>query len=386
MAHRDRGTGRERERERERYDDRRRETRETIREREREYSSSSTMARGAALNEFFVDGEGINREVLQRELCKYLGADALSRVGTYNGQKGYIVTAVRPFTSKMIEDLKILSQDYEREKRDMNSRGYRGSPTRASPSAALPNHHTDLPYAASKTRERVDAMDPYEQDMRYTPQGRYPEREMYAEQYPEKYPGKHPDRYPDNLYPPGYAVPSGYAPGPNYPLSQAPGYPSASGYPSAPGYPAGSTYPQGSNYPSVSGYPPSSGYVAPGYTSTSGVPGNRAEANYIYTDPSNYDPSGYPYQQAGAYTGGTQANPRTGGGYPYVTSAPDSALRGVVMDERSYEMYSPQMMSGATGRAGFPAPSRGTPTQYDPPQPMEGYIRGEAPRDDRRRR
>lgn len=83
MAHRDRGTGRERERERERYDDRRRETRETIREREREYSSS-TVARGAALNEFFVDGEGINREVLQRELCKYLGADALSRVGTYN--------------------------------------------------------------------------------------------------------------------------------------------------------------------------------------------------------------------------------------------------------------------------------------------------------------
>lgn len=88
MAHRDRGTGRERERDRERYDDRRRETREPIREREREYTSASSVARGAALNEFFVDGEGINREVLQKELCKYLGADALSRVGTYN---------VRPF-------------------------------------------------------------------------------------------------------------------------------------------------------------------------------------------------------------------------------------------------------------------------------------------------
>ncbi|KAL9009245.1 MAG: hypothetical protein Q9173_005709 [Seirophora scorigena] len=395
MAHRDRGTGRERERERDRYDDRRRETREPIREREREYTSASSVARGAALNEFFVDGEGINREVLQKELCKYLGADALSRVGTYNGQKGYIVTAVRPFTSKMIEDLQLLSQDYEREKRGMNSRGYRGSPMRASPSAALPNHHTDLPYAASKTRERVDAMDPYEQDTRYIPQGRYPEREMYAEKYPEremyaekypeKYPGKLPDRYPDNLYPPGYPVPSGYAPGPNYPPSPAPGYPSVSGYPSASGYPAGSTYPQGSNYPPVSGYPPSSGYVAPGYTSTS-IPGGRGEPNYIYTDPANDYPSGYPYQQSGAYPGGAQANPWTGGGYPYVTSPPDSALRGAVMDERSYEMYSQQMMSAPTGRAGFPAPSRGTPTQYDTPQPLEGYTRSDAPRDERRRR
>lgn len=94
MAHRDRGSGRERERERDRFDDRRRETREPGREpgreREREYSSS-TSTRGAALNEFFVDGDGINREVLQRELCKYLGADALCRPGTYNVRPLYLV-------------------------------------------------------------------------------------------------------------------------------------------------------------------------------------------------------------------------------------------------------------------------------------------------------
>lgn len=97
MAHRDRGSGRERERERDRFvDDRRRETREPgrepgrEREREREYPSS-TSTRGAPLNEFFVDGEGINREVLQRELCKYLGADALCRPGTYNVRLLYLV-------------------------------------------------------------------------------------------------------------------------------------------------------------------------------------------------------------------------------------------------------------------------------------------------------
>ncbi|KAL8905385.1 MAG: hypothetical protein Q9207_002669 [Kuettlingeria erythrocarpa] len=289
----------------------------------------------------------------------------------------------------MIEDLQLLSQDYEREKREMSSRGYRGSPMRASPSAALPNHQTDLPYAASRTRERQDAMDPYEQDARYIPQGRYPDREMYPEasRIPEKHPGKHLERYPDNMYPPGYAVPSGYPPGSNYPPSPAPGYPPVSGYPSAAGYPAGSAYPQGSNYPSVSGYPSSSGYVTPGYTSASGIPGSRAESNYIYTDQANEYPSGYAYQQSGAYPGGPQANPRTGAAYPFVTSPPEAGLRpGTTLEERGYDLYSQQMMSSQASRAGYPAPSRGTPTQYDPPQPMEGYPRSDAPRDDRRRR
>ena len=35
------------------------------------------------LNEYFVDGEGILREVMQTEICKYLGAEATSRPGEY---------------------------------------------------------------------------------------------------------------------------------------------------------------------------------------------------------------------------------------------------------------------------------------------------------------
>ncbi|KAL8703098.1 MAG: hypothetical protein Q9201_003712 [Fulgogasparrea decipioides] len=326
MAHRDprdRGTGRERDRGGERYDDRRRDAREPVRDREREFPSS---ARGAPLNEFFVDGEGIHRE----------------------GQKGYIVTAVRPFTSKMIEDLQMLSQDYEREKREMNSRGYK-----------------DLPYANSRTRERRDAVDPYESESRYVAQGRY--SDMYPEQYPEKYGDKYPENYPDSRMPPGYPMPSGYPPGA--------------------GYPAGSTYPQGPSYPSTSGYPISSGYMAPGYTSTSGIQGNRNEPNYTYGDlPGEYPPSGYGYQPSSVYPGGAQANPRTGGTFPYTASPQDHALRGVNMDERGYEIYSQQMVSGQPGRSGFPAPSRGTPTQFDPPQPRDGFARAEAPRDERRRR
>ncbi|KAI4200922.1 MAG: hypothetical protein LQ350_003608 [Teloschistes chrysophthalmus] len=372
MSHRERGAGRERERERDRFvDDRRKEPREPIRDRERDGFSARERerdfppsTRGAALNEFFVDGDGIHRE----------------------GQKGYIVTAVRPFTSKMIEDLKMLSQDYEREKREMNIRGYKGSPMRTSPSAPLPNHSPDLPYARSKTREHHDATDPYESEARYVSSSRYPS-DMYAESYPEN--------YSDNRMPANYAMSSGYPSGSGYPPSQAPGYPSSSGYPSASTYPAGSTYPQGTNYPPTSGYPPSSGYMAPGYTSTSGIPGNRNEPNYTYAElPGEYPSSGYPYQQSGVYPGGSQANPRTAGAYPpYVTSAQEAALRGVTMDDRGYDMYGGQMVSSQPGRSGFPAPSRGTPTLYDPPQPRDGFAqprdgfaRAEPAREERRRR
>lgn len=40
--------------------------------------------RAEALNDFFMDGKGIHREVLQREICKYLGPEAFSRPYNYN--------------------------------------------------------------------------------------------------------------------------------------------------------------------------------------------------------------------------------------------------------------------------------------------------------------
>ncbi len=44
----------------------------------------SRSGRGEALNDFFMDGKGIHREVLQREICKYLGPEAFSRPYNYN--------------------------------------------------------------------------------------------------------------------------------------------------------------------------------------------------------------------------------------------------------------------------------------------------------------
>ena len=57
-------------------------------EREREDPRRSpreaTTSRRLPLNDYWIDGEGINREVLQIEICKYLGAEATSRPGDYN--------------------------------------------------------------------------------------------------------------------------------------------------------------------------------------------------------------------------------------------------------------------------------------------------------------
>lgn len=35
-------------------------------------------------NEYFIPGDGISREVIQADICRYLGNDALVRPGTHN--------------------------------------------------------------------------------------------------------------------------------------------------------------------------------------------------------------------------------------------------------------------------------------------------------------
>lgn len=85
MAHR--GVDRERETVRDPGRDlgRDRERDRVVRERDTRREPIRDRPRGeAGLNEFFVSGEGIHRDVMQREICKYLGPEAYSRPGTYN--------------------------------------------------------------------------------------------------------------------------------------------------------------------------------------------------------------------------------------------------------------------------------------------------------------
>ncbi|KAG0155784.1 hypothetical protein PDIDSM_2957 [Penicillium digitatum] len=64
-------------------------------------------------NEYFIPGEGISREVIQADICRYLGNDALVRPGNHNGPPGFFIRAYRNLTSEMITDLKADSTRWE---------------------------------------------------------------------------------------------------------------------------------------------------------------------------------------------------------------------------------------------------------------------------------
>lgn len=66
-------------------------------------------------NEYFVPGEGISREVIQADICRYLGNDALVRPGAHNARHGYLIRAYRNLTTEMITDLKNDSTRWEAE-------------------------------------------------------------------------------------------------------------------------------------------------------------------------------------------------------------------------------------------------------------------------------
>ncbi|KAH8882482.1 hypothetical protein GQ53DRAFT_831585 [Thozetella sp. PMI_491] len=85
----------------------------------------------ARQNEYFVPRDGIDREVITADICRYLGNDALVRPGTYEAPdgrvtQGYFITAYRNLTTAMIQDLKADSARWEQERRS-TSRSAGGS-------------------------------------------------------------------------------------------------------------------------------------------------------------------------------------------------------------------------------------------------------------------
>ena len=51
--------------------------------RERKKARAAESSDPTELNQFFIDGKGIHREVLQKELCRFLGPEATSKPDTY---------------------------------------------------------------------------------------------------------------------------------------------------------------------------------------------------------------------------------------------------------------------------------------------------------------
>ncbi|KAL4904500.1 hypothetical protein BDW74DRAFT_25568 [Aspergillus multicolor] len=100
-------------------------------------------------NEYFIPGDGISREVIQADICRYLGNDALVRPGNHNGRGGFFIRAYRNLTSEMIADLKADSARWEADVRSRADQGYpRGSYIQdysySQPSRATPTYSTTM--------------------------------------------------------------------------------------------------------------------------------------------------------------------------------------------------------------------------------------------------
>ncbi|KAL4877484.1 hypothetical protein BJY04DRAFT_209918 [Aspergillus karnatakaensis] len=132
-------------------------------------------------NEYFIPGDGISREVIQADICRYLGNDALVRPGNHNGRGGFFIRAYRNLTSEMIADLKADSARWEADVRSRADQGYpRGSYIQdysySQPSRATPNYatsmHPEMPQAQGPSPPTTYAAPP----------------QQYADQYSTGYP------------------------------------------------------------------------------------------------------------------------------------------------------------------------------------------------------
>jgi hypothetical protein len=186
----------------------------------------------ARTNEYFVPKEGIDREVITADICRYLGNDALVRPGNYQNQQtgqvqaGYFITAYRNLTTAMIADLKADSDRWEQERRASTTGGRapNGTSSRDSNGIIRISNAPIVGYRDSTTHQS---------------------RQYYG---PTEPPGATPGGYtPTSGVGPSQAVYDN--PGPQYQQQQSYVQP-ATGYANPQGYPiqGGSYYVSGANY------------------------------------------------------------------------------------------------------------------------------------------
>ncbi|CAG8948901.1 hypothetical protein HYFRA_00002026 [Hymenoscyphus fraxineus] len=164
-------------------------------------------------NEYFVPKDGIDREVITADICRYLGNDALVRPGNYENpqtrqiQAGYFINAYRNLTTAMISDLKADSERWDAERRATRN-----------PSNGIP---LDANGMVRKSNTPV---------VEYRASTTHQSRQYYGptETTPSSYQSQQPQPPPQDMYNSGYPSASAY----NQP---APGYGGPSqGYPSQP--------------------------------------------------------------------------------------------------------------------------------------------------------
>jgi len=179
-------------------------------------------------NEYFVPRDGIDREVITADICRYLGNDALVRPGTYENKEtgqliqGYYINAYRNLTTAMIDDLKEASRQWQLER------------TRAQSGGA---------YRHSETHHRQQAAGAVDQGYNNPPQAQYysgPGQPQYSQPVANNYPPQGYSNAPQGNY--GYQTSGNtYSP----PPGQTSRYPPPQGMPSY--APAEQPYLAGSN-------------------------------------------------------------------------------------------------------------------------------------------
>lgn len=279
-------------------------------------------------NEYFVPRDGIDREVITADICRYLGNDALVRPGTYeepnSGQliQGYYINAYRNLTTAMIEDLKADSARWDQERRQQSSR-----------------HAAGVQYRNSETHSSRQYYGPTESGSGFSE----PPRDPYSDSAP-RYPGTGSGNYT--------GVSSG--------LSQQ--FPSQGGF----GAPQGYTTAQPSQFASPSGnYPghsamPGSGFGHAGQDS----PYIATGANNVVRDPRGAD---QPMYTNDPYSTGS----RDHRGVVPVTSMPASRTTAYAT---SGSVSQGDYQSTGYGGGSYPQPASTAAPSFAPVQPQDPFY------------
>ncbi|CAG8975818.1 hypothetical protein HYALB_00009398 [Hymenoscyphus albidus] len=249
-------------------------------------------------NEYFLPKEGIDKEVIQADIGRYLGNDASVRIGNYQDpttrivRQGYLINAYRNLTTAMIEDLK---SDTERWRTEMSSPTSRGrTPTIEYGSSTT--HQSRQYYGPTEAPINPTSGNPSSEPSYSTysnPSSNYPNTASY-DPSSSGYPSASTDStYGSNSNTGGYTytrssqdyiTPQNPSGAPNYPNPTSPGeYGGRSDYPYGSSTAANTSayYPSQSNPISLSQYQPSPNVGDPYYhnrgPTSSGYENNRGE-------------------------------------------------------------------------------------------------------------
>ncbi|KAI9847764.1 MAG: hypothetical protein M1838_000787 [Thelocarpon superellum] len=229
-------------------------------------------------NAYFLPGEGIAREVITADICRYLGNNALVKPAVHEGVHGFTITAYRALTADMIADLKSDSANWRSER-----------------NLALSSRNGAVPYSDSKTHQRrqyfgpTEAQTPQQEPAnpaQYPGHGTLPPSDQNVPYGPHSGAGGYNPQESPAGYPPNWQYPNTTADFqdeqyshhinlepeenrnvPRNAVNEA-AYPNQQAGPDRQGYPPQGYPPQG--YP-PQGYPPQ-GYPPQGYSSRQSNP------------------------------------------------------------------------------------------------------------------